>query len=252
MPPRKIILVNDILNISAYKFVDIADPQGLREPWLARALDEGLKGTILLAQEGVNLFLAGPEASVRAFVGFMHQDARFADIAPKESWSDTQPFKRMLVKCKREIIRMDHPTIRPVGGRAPAVRAETVKRWLDQGHDDQGRPVVTLDTRNAFEVDAGAFKGAIDWRITRFGEFPAAAQAHRAELEGKTVVSYCTGGIRCEKAAIYLQEMGLESVYQLEGGILKYFEEVGGAHYQGDCFVFDERVGLAPDLSATH
>jgi UPF0176 protein len=244
--------VNDILNISAYKFVDIADPQGLREPWLARALDEGLKGTILLAREGVNLFLAGPEAAVRAFVGFMHQDARFADITPKESWSDTQPFKRMLVKCKNEIIRMNHPTIRPAGGRAPAVRAETVKRWLDQGHDDQGRPVVTLDTRNAFEVDAGAFEGAIDWRITRFGEFPAAAQAHRAELEGKTVVSYCTGGIRCEKAAIYLQEMGLESVYQLEGGILKYFEEVGGAHYQGDCFVFDERVGLAPDLSATH
>ena len=252
MPPRKITSVNDILNISAYKFVDIADPQGLREPWLARAQDEGLKGTILLAQEGVNLFLAGPADAVRAFVGFMHQDARFADIEPKESWSDTQPFKRMLVKCKREIIRMNHPTIRPVGGRAPAVRAETVKRWLDQGHDDQGRPVVTLDTRNAFEVDAGAFKGAIDWRISKFGEFPAAAQSHRAELEGKTVVSYCTGGIRCEKAAIYLQEMGLDSVYQLEGGILKYFEAVGGAHYQGDCFVFDERVGLAPDLSATH
>ena len=244
--------MNDILNISAYKFVDIDDPQGLREPWLARALDEGLKGTILLSQEGVNLFLAGPEAAVHSFVGFMHQDARFADIAPKESWSDSQPFKRMLVKCKREIIRMDHPTIRPAGGRAPSVRAQTVKRWLDQGHDDQGRPVVTLDTRNAFEVDAGAFEGAIDWRITRFGEFPAAAQAHLAELEGKTVVSYCTGGIRCEKAAIYLKELGVESVYQLEGGILKYFEEVGGAHYQGDCFVFDERVGLAPDLSATH
>ena len=243
--------VNDILNISAYKFVDIDDPQGLREPWLARALDDGLKGTILLSQEGVNLFLAGPEAAVRSFVGFMHQDARFADIAPKESWSDSQPFKRMLVKCKREIIRMDHPTIRPAGGRAPSVLAQTVKRWLDQGHDDQGRPVVTLDTRNAFEVDAGAFEGAIDWRITRFGEFPAAAQAHLAELEGKTVVSYCTGGIRCEKAAIYLKELGVESVYQLEGGILKYFEEVGGAHYQGDCFVFDERVGLAPDLSAT-
>ncbi len=243
--------MKDILNISAYKFVDIDEPQALREPWLARALDEGLRGTILLSPEGVNLFLAGPESSVRAFVGFMHQDARFADIAPKESWSDTQPFQRMLVKCKREIIRMNHPTIRPAGGRAPSVRADTVKRWLDQGHDDQGRPVVTLDTRNAFEVDAGAFDGAIDWRITRFSEFPAAAQAHRAELEGKTVVSYCTGGIRCEKAAIYLREIGLESVYQLEGGILKYFEEVGGAHYRGDCFVFDERVALAPDLSAT-
>ncbi|MFM2239257.1 MAG: hypothetical protein RJA69_631 [Pseudomonadota bacterium] len=243
--------VKDILNISAYKFVDIDNPQDLRGPWLARALDDDLKGTILLSPEGVNLFLAGPEAAVRAFVGFMHQDARFADIAPKESWSDAQPFQRMRVKCKREIIRMNHPTIRPAGGRAPAVCADTVKRWLDQGHDDQGRPVVTLDTRNAFEVDAGAFDGAIDWRIQRFSDFPAAAQAHRAELEGKTVVSYCTGGIRCEKAAIYLLEMGLESVYQLEGGILKYFEEVGGAHYRGDCFVFDERVALAPDLSAT-
>ena len=243
--------MKDILNISAYKFVDIDDPQGLHEPWLARAREDGLKGTILLSPEGINLFLAGPEAGVRAFVGFMRQDARFADIAPKESWSDTQPFQRMLVKCKREIIRMNHPTIRPAGGRAPSVRADTVKRWLDQGHDDEGRAVVTLDTRNAFEVDAGAFEGAIDWRISRFSEFPAAAQAHRAELEGKTVVSYCTGGIRCEKAAIYLREIGLESVYQLEGGILKYFEEVGGAHYRGDCFVFDERVALAPDLSAT-
>jgi len=154
--------VNDILNISAYKFVDIDDPQGLREPWLARAFDEGLKGTVLLSQEGVNLFLAGPEAGVRAFVGFMHQDARFADIAPKESWSALQPFKRMVIKCKREIIRMNHPTIRPAGGRAPAVAADTVKRWLDQGHDDHGRPVVTLDTRNAFAADAGAFEGAID------------------------------------------------------------------------------------------
>ncbi len=243
--------MKDILNISAYKFVDIEDPPGLREPWLARARNDGLKGTILLAQEGVNLFLAGPESAVRAFVGFIHQDARFTDITPKESWSHAQPFQRMLVKCKREIIRMNHPTIRPSGGRAPAVKADTVKRWLDQGHDDEGRPVVTLDTRNAFEVDAGAFEGAIDWRINRFSEFPAAAQAHRAALEGKTVVSYCTGGIRCEKAALYLRDLGLDSVYQLEGGILKYFEEVGGAHYRGDCFVFDERVALAPDLSAS-
>ncbi len=243
--------MNEILNISAYKFVDIDDPEGLREPLLARALDEGLKGTILLAQEGINLFLAGPEAAVRSFVAFLHQDERFADIVPKESWSDNQPFGRMLVKCKREIIRMNHPTIRPARGRAPSVPAQVVKRWLDQGHDDQGRPVVTLDTRNAFEVDAGTFENTIDWRISRFGEFPAAAQAHLADLEGKTVVSFCTGGIRCEKAAIYLRELGLDSVYQLDGGILKYFEEVGGAHYRGHCFVFDERTALAPDLSPT-
>jgi UPF0176 protein len=157
----------------------------------------------------------------------------------------------MLVKVKREIIRMNHPTIQPAQGRAPAVDAHTAKRWLDQGHDDQGRPVITLDTRNAFEVDYGTFEGALDWRITRFSEFPEAAQAHKAAMQDKTVISFCTGGIRCEKAAIYLREMGLSSVYQLEGGILKYFEEVGNAHYQGGCFVFDERESLAPDLSPT-
>ena len=157
----------------------------------------------------------------------------------------------MLVKVKREIIRMNHPTIQPAAGRAPAVAPATVRRWLDQGHDDQGRPVVTLDTRNAFEVDHGSFAGAIDWRIGKFTEFPEALKQHLHELQGKTVVSFCTGGIRCEKAALLMREQGLEQVYQLEGGILKYFEETDGAHYQGNCFVFDEREALAPDLSAT-
>jgi UPF0176 protein len=112
--------------------------------------------------------------------------------------------------------------------------------------------VVTLDTRNAFEVDEGSFVGAVDWRIDKFSEFPAAANQHLDDLQGKTVVSFCTGGIRCEKAAIYLREQGLETVYQLEGGILKYFEEVGSAHYSGNCFVFDERRGVNPDLSPLH
>jgi UPF0176 protein len=156
----------------------------------------------------------------------------------------------MLVKLKREIIRMDHPAIQPAAGRAPGVDAPTLKRWLDQGHDDEGREIALLDTRNAFEVDEGSFDGAIDWRIAKFTEFPPALKAHRADLAGKTVVSFCTGGIRCEKAAILMREEGIEHVLQLEGGILKYFEEVGGAHYHGDCFVFDGRRALAPDLSA--
>jgi len=168
---------------------------------------------------------------------------------PKESWSESQPFQKMLVKVKGEIIRMNHPAIQPAQGRAPAVDAHTVKRWLDQGHDDLGRPVVTLDTRNTYEVDEGTFAGAIDWRLSKFTEFPDALQAHKAELADKTVISFCTGGIRCEKAAIYMRESGLPHVYQLEGGILKYFEETGGAHYEGGCFVFDERRALAPDLS---
>ena len=242
--------MNTVLNISSYKFVNLPDATALRETLLARAQALQLKGTILLAEEGINLFLAGPAEDVRAFVSQLQQDSRFADIAPKESWSDTQPFKKMLVKVKGEIIRMNHPTIKPADGRAPSVAPATVKRWLDQGHDDIGRPVVTLDTRNDFEVDAGTFNGAIDWRITKFTEFPQALLDHKAELQDKTVVSFCTGGIRCEKAAILMREVGLEHVYQIEGGILKYFEETDGSHYTGSCFVFDERRAVAADLSA--
>jgi UPF0176 protein len=243
--------VNSILNISAYKFVPLPDAPALRDLLHSWATALELKGTILLAGEGINLFLAAPETAVRGFIARLHADPRFADIAPKESWSATQPFKKMLVKVKNEIIRMDHPAIQPSSGRAPAVNAATVKRWLDQGVDDQGRPVVTLDTRNAFEVDHGTFTGAIDWRIDKFSQFPAALREHKAELQGKTVVSFCTGGIRCEKAAILMREEGLDHVYQLEGGILKYFEETDGAHYQGSCFVFDERRTLEVDLSAS-
>jgi UPF0176 protein len=243
-----------VLNIAAYHFVALADTAELQLRLRASAEAQGLKGTILLAEEGINLFLAGAPESVREFLHTLRSDARFAGLHAKESWSRAQPFGKLLVKVKREIIRMNHPAIRPdfgqANGRAPAVSASTVRRWLDQGHDDEGRPVVTLDTRNAFEVDHGTFEGAIDWRIHKFTEFPAAFDAHKHSLAGKTVVSFCTGGIRCEKAAIYMRSQGLDHVYQLEGGILQYFEETGGAHFNGRCFVFDEREALAPDLSA--
>ena len=241
--------MNSILNISAYKFVPLPDALALKDLLRERALALQLKGTILLAEEGINLFLAGPAEDVRAFVTQLHTDTRFSDISPKESWSEAQPFKKMLVKVKGEIIRMNYPTIRPADGRAPAVAPATLKRWLDQGHDDEGRPVVTLDTRNDFEVDAGTFEHTIDWRITKFTEFPQALQTHKADLQNKTVVSFCTGGIRCEKAAILMREEGLEHVYQLEGGILKYFEETDGSHYHGGCFVFDERRAVDTALS---
>ncbi|AUL46039.1 rhodanese superfamily protein [Bordetella trematum] len=237
-----------IVNIAAYKFVGLPDADDLREPLLTRAQALALKGTILLAPEGINLFLAGTAEAIAAFLAQLREDARFADLEVKFSQSETVPFGRMRVRRKREIIRMDHPTIRPEAGRAPSVAATTLARWLAQGHDDAGREVVMLDTRNAFEVDVGTFRNAIDWRIERFTQFPEAVQAHRAELEGKTVVSFCTGGIRCEKAAIYMEDIGIEHVYQLEGGILKYFEETGGPGYDGACFVFDERVALDPQL----
>jgi UPF0176 protein len=238
--------VNSVLNISAYRFVPLEDTQALRTRLLGDARALGLLGTILLAGEGINLFLAGRPGPVRDFLERLRLDPRFHALAATESWSDEQPFRKLLVKVKREIIRMNRPSIQPAGGRAPAIDARTVERWLDEGHDDEGRPVVTLDTRNAFEVDHGTFEGAIDWRLSRFSEFPAALDAHRAELEGKTVVSFCTGGIRCEKAALYMREAGLRHVWQLEGGILNYFEGTGGTHFRGRCFVFDARETLPP------
>jgi UPF0176 protein len=237
-----------ILNIAAYKFVTLAQPAALQTS-LAEALQQrAIKGTVLLAEEGINLFLAGPAGDIHDFLTWLKQDARFADLQTKESWSSAQPFRKLLVKVKPEIIRMNHPAIQPAAGRAPAVDAVTLKRWLDAGHDDAGRPVVTLDTRNDFEVDVGTFHNAIDWRISKFTEFPEALLKHRQDLAGKTVVSFCTGGIRCEKAAIFMREAGVDNVFQLEGGILKYFEESGHAHFEGECFVFDERRALDPAL----
>jgi UPF0176 protein len=241
--------VASVLNVSAYLFTHLVDAPALRSVLRERAVAAGLKGTILLAEEGINLFLAGDADAVRGFIAELRRDPRFAALTTKESWSSTQPFGKMLVKVKREIIRMDHPTIRPADGRAPAVAPTTLQRWLAQGADDEGRDVVLLDTRNAFEVEYGAFEGAVDWRLERFTQFPDAAAAAAADLEGKTVVSYCTGGIRCEKAAIYLREIGIEA-YQLDGGILGWFAEVGGERWTGDCFVFDEREALTPELAA--
>jgi UPF0176 protein len=240
-----------IVNIAAYKFVTFDDTVAQRPRFQALCTDLDLKGTILLSPEGINLFLAGMRSSIDEFLAFLRADPRFADLAVKESLSEKQPFNRMLVRLKREIITMKHPLIKPELGRAPAVEATTLKRWLDQGHDDQGKPVVMLDTRNAFEVDVGTFDNTIDYRIEKFSEFPAIVEREKTALNDKTIVTFCTGGIRCEKAAIHMKNIGYDSVYQLEGGILKYFEEVGGAHYKGDCFVFDHRTALDPQLQET-
>ena len=238
------------VNIAAYKFTTFDNTEEMRPQFQDLCKELGLKGTILLTPEGINLFLSGPRAQIDRFLAWLRGDARFADIEVKESYSEEQSHKRMLVKLKKEIITMRMPLIQPENGRAPSVDAITLKRWLDQGHDDAGKPVVMLETRNAFEVDVGTFDNTIDYRIDKFTEFPDVVAAHKDEFDGKTVVTFCTGGIRCEKAAIHMKNIGYDSVYQLDGGILKYFEEVGGAHYNGDCFVFDYRTALNPQLEA--
>jgi len=238
-------------NVAAYRFVGLDDIASMRPAYQEICRRLGLVGTILLAPEGINLFLAGSQPGVARFLDWLRSDPRLRDIEVKTSYSDEVAFKRMLVKLKKEIITMRMPLIKPESSRAPSVDGKTLKRWLDGGHDDSGRPVVVMDTRNAFEADVGTFEGAIDYRIGKFTEFPQAVAARTAELGDKTVVTFCTGGIRCEKAAIYMKDIGFRHVYQLDGGILKYFEEVGGAHFQGDCFVFDHRTALSAELEPT-
>ena len=270
------------LNVSAYRFVALDDLAALRAELRYACTSAGLKGTVLLAPEGINLFLAGLPGKLNAVLDWLRCDERFAGLTAKESWSGHQPFNRMLVKIKKEIITMKHPQIQPAGQRAPAVDAATLKRWLDAGHDDAGREIALLDTRNGFEVDLGTFEGALDPKIKSFGEFPEALRQLEGRLKGaakgaatgvaagveagvssdvskddaftgtlkdKTIVTFCTGGIRCEKAVLYMQDEGYNNVYQLDGGILKYFETVGGSHFHGNCFVFDRRVALTPELT---
>jgi len=245
-----------IVNIAAYKFIGIPEPRQWQPVIKDKCAELHLKGTVLLATEGINLFLAGERGAIEGFLKFLQSDAlfggRFAELDTKESFSSNQPFKKMVVRIANEIITMRHPMIRPEDTRAPHVDASTLKQWLDQGKDDEGREIVLLDTRNDFEVEMGTFDNALNLNIEKFSDFPDAivSELNKSEtsLSDKTIVSFCTGGIRCEKAALYLQEKGHPKVLQLDGGILRYFEEVGGAHWQGECFVFDERVSLDPGL----
>jgi UPF0176 protein len=241
--------VKSILNVSAYLFVSLENPAHWCTQVRAQAQAQQLKGTVLLAQEGINLFLAGECEPLRAFVTWLRAQAPFATLLTKESESQAVPFNKLIVKVKAEIIRMNCPVVRPQNERAPAVNATTLARWLRQGQDDAGREVVLLDTRNAFEIEQGRFSGALDWSLQKFNDFPAALRAHGHQLAGKTVVTYCTGGIRCEKAALLMQQHGLEHVLQLEGGILQYFVEAGSQHFEGECFVFDERGALDAQLA---
>jgi UPF0176 protein len=237
-----------IVNTAAYHFITVADPDALAADILRQAQAAQLKGTALVAGEGVNLFLAGARDDVDAFFAWLRADARFAAIRVKYSDSPQVPFARLKVKVKPEIISFRRDDALPLDRRAPSVSPRQLRQWLRDGHDAAGRRLVLLDTRNQQEFAHGTFAGALTLPITRFTELPEALAPHREALRDATVVSFCTGGIRCEKAALWMQADGMDNVLQLDGGILGYFEEVGGEGYEGGCFVFDERVALDPRL----
>ncbi|OAI49385.1 hypothetical protein AYO45_02675 [Gammaproteobacteria bacterium SCGC AG-212-F23] len=223
-----------ILNIAAYRFVALSELPALREQFLTECERLQLKGTVLLAPEGINLSLAGIAASVALLKAYLQQDARFADMMFRETVSDFVPFKRLKVKLKKEIIALRRPEVQPEKNRAPAISPEIFKQWLDEKRD-----ITVLDTRNNYEVELGTFQNAVNLALNDFCEFP---EAITHVDRSKPVVMFCTGGIRCEKASIVMQNAGFSEVYQLEGGILNYFKKVGDAYYHGECFVFDERV----------
>ncbi len=236
----------EVINLSCYKFAPLEALDELRARLQEATKAHGLKGTILLAPEGINFFLAGTREQLAAVLAVIRAIPGLGDVAPKESPSSDQPFKRMLVKVKKEIIAFGVEGVDPARRPAKKISAQQLKQWLDEG-----RPVTLLDTRNDYEVRMGTFHGAVAPGIWNFRDFPAAVERLPEELKTQPVVMFCTGGIRCEKAGPFMALKGYTDVRQLDGGILKYFEEVGGAHYEGECFVFDERVGVGPDLRET-
>lgn len=228
-----------------YKFVDLPDCGEMRQPLLDFCHQQGLFGSILLAEEGINATVAGPGEGIEALMQHLRADARLGDIEDKRSSCEYIPFKRMKVRLKKEIVRLKMPGADPrraVGTYIPPAEWNTIISDPD---------VILIDTRNAYEYHIGSFKGAINPDTEAFGEFPEFVAQRLDPKTHKKVAMFCTGGIRCEKATSYLVQQGFEAVYHLRGGILKYLEDVPAAQslWEGECFVFDERVSVDHDLA---
>ena len=236
----------NIVNIAGYRFVDLPDRDALQAPFQEICESLELKGTILLSTEGINFFLAAGQDKIDSFIEYLEQDSRFVGIPLKISHSDYQPFRRMNVRLKKEIISLGLDHIKPAEFTGDEITPTEFKEWLDQGKE-----VIVFDTPNDYECRVGTFENAVELDIKSFRDFPRAVSEMDASLKDKPVVMFCTGGIRCEKASVVMLDAGFTNVKQLKGGILGYFEEVGGAHWNGDCFVFDHRVALNPELQET-
>ncbi len=235
-----------VLNVAAYKFAPLTQLAERREHLRRLCLELQLRGTILLSGEGINLCVSGSRNAIEQLLAELQQDPEIGEFEIKESFSDHQPFNRMLVRLKKEIIAFGIEGIDPLNAPSKKISPQTLKQWLDEG-----RPVTLLDTRNDYEVRLGTFAGAVPIGVDHFRNFPEAVDQLGEALPDQPIVMFCTGGIRCEKAGPYMERAGFDEVYQLEGGILKYFEECGGEHYHGDCFVFDKRTALDPELQET-
>ena len=236
--------MSEIVVAALYKFASLPDYREMQAPLLQCCNTHQIKGTLLLAHEGINGTVAGSRESIDALLRHLRADPRLADIDHKESYADEMPFYRMKVRLKKEIVTLGVPGIDPnrkVGTYVPP------EQWNALISDPD---VVLVDTRNAYEYDIGTFKGAIDPHTATFREFPEFVSKNLDPDKHKKVAMFCTGGIRCEKASAYMLEQGYEEVYHLQGGILKYLEKVPAEEslWQGECFVFDQRVAVKHGL----
>lgn len=235
------------LTAAFYKFVDLPDAAQLKAPLLTCCERHAVKGLILLASEGINSTIAGPADGVQAVLAYLRQDPRLADLQHKEAWSERAPFYRMKVRLKKEIVTLGVPGVSPTRLAGTYVKPQDWNALLSDP------ALVLVDTRNDYEVALGSFTGAIDPRLKRFADLPQwVAQSEALNPAGPKpkVAMFCTGGIRCEKSTALLRAQGFDEVYHLEGGILKYLETVPPEHslWQGECFVFDERVSVGHGL----
>lgn len=236
--------MSKVVVCAMYKFVRLENYQQMRQPLQETMEANGIKGTLLLAEEGINGTVAGSRAGVNALLEWIRQDARLSDISFKESYDDEMPFYRCKVKLKKEIVTMG------VQGIDPREVVGTYVKPKDWNALISDPDVVLVDTRNDYEVQIGTFEGAVNPNTETFREFPEYVENNLDPKQHKKVAMFCTGGIRCEKSTAYLKEQGFEEVYHLEGGILKYLEEVPKEEtmWEGECFVFDNRVTVNHDL----
>ncbi len=235
---------SEIVVAALYKFVSLEDFKEIQPSLLEKCQNAGTKGTFLLAHEGINGTIAGSREGIDAVLAYLRSDKRLADLDWKESYCDENPFYRMKVRLKKEIVTLGVPTVDP--NRIVGTYVSP-KDWNDIISDPE---TIVVDTRNDYEYEIGTFKGALDPQTETFREFPNYIKKNLDPKKHKKVAMFCTGGIRCEKASAYMLDEGFEEVYHLKGGILKYLEEVPEEQslWEGDCFVFDGRVGVTHGL----
>ena len=236
----------EFLNVAGYKFEPLENLDSLIPEFQNKCDQLGLKGSVYLSPNGINFSIAGTEKNIDTYMEFMEEDSRFRDIPLKKTFSETQPFRRMKVRLKKEIISLGRDDIDPRELTGDYISPRELFEMYETKED-----VIVLDTRNEYETRVGLFENAVDLQLDTFRDFPSAIETLPEEYKDKQIVMYCTGGIRCEKASAVMMKAGFSDVKQLEGGVLDYFKETGGAYWNGDCFVFDERVALDKELKET-